>query len=157
MRAVGGLCGVVLVLVVAPVAFGHGSGADERGLGPWSSPGGIAQEAPAAPGRELPQLRTRTSKTFERADGSRVTRVFQQSVHYHDSRGWEPIRNRLEREPDGDLVNAANRYELTVPERLGDGPLRIEHDARWLAWRAPRMRLRPSRVRRRRSVRCCRG
>jgi hypothetical protein len=135
MRALGGLFGVVLVLVVAPLAFGHGTGADERGLGPWSSVGRAIGPVPAAPGRELPQLRTRNSKTFERADGSRVTRVFQQSVHFRDGNGWEPIRNRLEREPDGELSNAANRYVLTVPERLDEGPLRLAHDGRWLSFR----------------------
>jgi hypothetical protein len=109
MRAVAGICGAVLMLCGAPLAMGHGTGADRDGLGPWASPGVTSGVPLVSPGRELPALRTRTSKTFERADGSRVTRIYQRSVHYRDGGGWEPIRNRLERERHGDLVNAANR------------------------------------------------
>jgi RHS repeat-associated protein len=85
-------------------------------------------------GREIEELRTRRSRTFERADGSRVARVYQRSVHFRVGDGWEPIRNRLEREADGDLTNAANRYELSIPDRLAEGPLRLEHEDAWVTF-----------------------
>jgi len=123
MRAAAVMCGAVLALAVAPLAFGHGTGADERGLGPWVDVG-RAVAPRQAPGRELVDLRTARSRTFERADGSHVTRLYQESVFYREGGDWEPIDNTLERAGDR-YENAANRFDLTIPQRLGDAPLRI--------------------------------
>src|SRR3954447_26661766 len=94
MRAAACVCGAVLALAIAPPAFGHGTGADEHGLGPWAGIGRAG--APArTPGRELPRLRTARSQTFQRANGTRVTRVYQQSRFFQDDGRWAPIDNRL--------------------------------------------------------------
>jgi RHS repeat-associated protein len=133
MRAAAVVCGVVLALAVAPLAFGHGTGPDRRGLGPWVDVGRPVDRV-AAPGRELTDLRTARSQTFQRSDGVRVTRQYQQSVFYRDGGDWERIDNRLERSGNR-FENAANRFDVTIPKRLGDAPLRLESAGRSVSFR----------------------
>ena len=109
--------GVVLAFAVAPLAYGHGTHPDQHGLGPWSDLGESAP-AVAAPGMELPDLRTARSQTFKRPDGSHVTHLFQQSVFFLDGSDWEPIDNRLER-AGNKLENAANRFDVSIPQAAG--------------------------------------
>jgi Bacterial toxin 50 len=39
MRAAAVVCGAVLALAVAPLAFGHGTTPDRNGFGPWAGEG----------------------------------------------------------------------------------------------------------------------
>src|SRR5437763_17122730 len=53
---------------------------------------------PSTGGVELPRLRTARSRTWVRADGLHVTRVYPQVVNYRDAQGdWQPIDATLER------------------------------------------------------------
>src|SRR5687767_7101092 len=60
----------------------------------------VARRAPAIRvGRELPELRSRTSKTFVGRNGRRVARVYAGPVHFRDSAGrWQDIDSRLKRQ-----------------------------------------------------------
>jgi hypothetical protein len=119
MRTAAVVCGTVLAFAVAPLAFGHGTNPDRHGYGPWAGVG--RQVDPArAPGRELPRLRTARSQTFQRADGARITRVFQQSQFFRDGGRWAPIDNRLLRSGKR-LENAGNRFDVSIPTRLATG------------------------------------
>ena len=119
---VGGVCG----LLGAAVAVTPGA------------PGAIAQsrDAVLAAGEELPELRTRKSRTFVGSDGNQVTRVWPGSVNYRARDGvMRPIDNTLVRtsEQGGGFRNAANRYRVFIPDAAA-APVRVESDAGWLSF-----------------------
>ena len=63
------------------------------------------------------------------ASGSFRAKVYRESVNYKDANGqWQPIDDALR--PDASspyrYENAANRYSLKLPMRLGTAPVRIE-------------------------------
>lgn len=72
--------------------------------------------------RELPNLRTATSRTFSTTSGRNVTRVYSEPVNFREDGKWKLIDNGLEPSPKGGaaLENTANRYDLTLPESLAD-------------------------------------
>jgi len=80
---------------------------------------------------QMPSLRTRTSRTYKRPDGSRIARVFSGSVNYRDPAGtWRPIDTVLH--TDGDrLENGANAFDLSLPTKLGD-PVRVTNEGMWV-------------------------
>jgi RHS repeat-associated protein len=133
MRAAAVVCGAVLALTVAPLAFGHGTNPDEHGLGPWVD---VGRPVPPrqAPGRELTTLRTARSRTFQRANGTRVIRVYQQSQFFRANGRWARIDNRLQA-ANGRYTNAGNRFDVSIPKRLADAPLRVTNGSRSLSFR----------------------
>jgi RHS repeat-associated protein len=89
---------------------------------PASAPAGVP-----APARELPELRTRTGRTYV-ADGHRFAVLYPGSVNYRDAAGrWQPIDNALvPAEGGGAHVNRASNYSVRIPDHLGGAPVRIE-------------------------------
>lgn len=70
---------------------------------------------------ELPELRTRTSRTFRNPDGTRTAEITLGSIHYEDAQGdWQPIRSTLV--PDGDegyaWRNEANAFHARFRQQL---------------------------------------
>ncbi len=89
---------------------------------------------PAA--EELPAKRTATSRTFELPDGSRETRLYQAAVNYRDEDGrWKPIEEGLQGRDGSALTNGDSAFDLDLPARLGDGPVRFSRDGDWVASR----------------------
>ncbi|HSS42332.1 MAG TPA: RHS repeat-associated core domain-containing protein [Solirubrobacterales bacterium] len=85
---------------------------------------------------ELSQLRTATSNTYVLPSGERETRLFQTPVNFQDEDGdWKPIDESLEEPPSGGLTNAANSFDLQLPEQLGTGSVRLSQDDQWLSYR----------------------
>jgi hypothetical protein len=93
---------------------------------------GITETTPTVPQaaqvRELTELRTAESKTFELADGQREWVGYQEPVHYQDSQGaFQDIDNRIigeSRQIDGVTYayrNAANGYTARFGVQ-GSGP-----------------------------------
>ena len=61
----------------------------------------------------------RTSDTFRAPDRRMTTRIYGGSVNYRDGAGdLKPIDNTLEADAAGELHNAANRYDVSLPEDL---------------------------------------
>lgn len=88
-------------------------------------------------GRELVNLRTRTSRTYLREDGSRLAVLSPAPVNYRDSKGtWRPIENRLERSSERGYAhkNAANAYKLKLPNDLGTRPVRVAANGAWVSF-----------------------
>ncbi len=77
--------------------------------------------------QELPEYRTRTSRTFRSADGTLTTRVHPQSVNFRSGGKWRTIDNRLvaDEAVSGRYVNALNRYRLQLPASLGAAPVSL--------------------------------
>src|SRR5262245_38746783 len=81
---------------------------------------GGAAVAPVAPG-ELPELRTRTSRTFTAGRGSLRVEAHLGSINYRETGGdWLPIENELvaSSEPGYALKNKANRFVVDLPRTL---------------------------------------
>lgn len=82
---------------------------------------------------EIVSRRTSRSKTFRLSNGSRLTKVFLEPLHFRGrDDGWEAIDNRLVADGPDAFVNAANDVRVRVPRSLEDA-VRVEHDGAWVA------------------------
>ncbi|MGI8916875.1 MAG: hypothetical protein ACR2JY_24400, partial [Chloroflexota bacterium] len=96
-------------------------------LPPTSAPPGAFGLGTGA-ARELPALRTRTSRTVVTAQGLVQTTIAPGSLNYQDQHGaWQPIDDMLV--PDATAgyayTNRANRYQLQLPSQLGASPIQL--------------------------------
>jgi len=122
---------VVIACLLAVLAPATG-GAQPAAPTPEGSPSAAAAKHPVR-GEEIAELRTRTSRTYRRADGKLLARIHAGSVNFRDGQGdWRPIDNELV-QSGSSLRNAANRYSLTLPGRL-DAAVRYEEDGRWVSF-----------------------
>lgn len=127
--------GAVVLLLLALAILGiatlpNASSADQAEEG--------KSAAAAAPsGVELPGKRTATSDTYRLDSGELETRVYGTPVNYRDDEGkWQAIEEGLEPQPDGSgLENGANSFDLSLPERLGEAPIRLTLGDKWVAVR----------------------
>ncbi len=127
IRLIAAIAAVLLVLTGASIAFAE---QDESGE---TNP--ALSEAPTAkPGSEVVSERTATSQTFELPDGELETRIFGSPINYRDEEGdWQPIGEGFEELPDGELSNAPNSFDTVLPDRLGEGPVRLSEDGQWVS------------------------
>jgi RHS repeat-associated protein len=95
----------------------------------------LSASPPLEPGPEVKADRTATSQTFRLPDGSLETRIFTSPINYLDAEGeWQPIEEGLEEQPDGNgLTNAANSFNLDLPEHLGAEPVRLSSESNWIS------------------------
>ncbi len=104
--------------------------ADEAGESTDSAP---ASAPLAAPGPELEGERTATSQTFLLPDGALETRLYGSPVNYQDPEGdWKPIDEGFEELDNGRLTNGPNSFDISLPERLGEDPVRLGIDGAWV-------------------------
>ncbi len=119
---------VLLALAVASIAVAEQDEPSE------SNP--ALSEAPAPePGPEVVADRTATSNTFRLPDGALQAHIYQTPVNYQASGGeWKPIEEGLEEQPDGSgLTNGANSFDATLPQRLGEAPVRLSEGQQWVS------------------------
>jgi RHS repeat-associated protein len=91
---------------------------------------------PVTVGAEVKSKRSATSDTFRLSNGGFEKRVFQQAINYEDAEGeWKPIDEGLEAKTGGGFENGANSFNLTLPEQLGAGPVRLSGAGEWLTSR----------------------
>ncbi len=103
---------------------------------------GAASAAESSPGDgegagvELVQERTAHSRTIERGDGSRSTRISSVPLNYKAPDGsWARIDDRFERQADGTLRNRANSFRVTLPDDAA-GTIRVSSAGRAIAFSA---------------------
>lgn len=86
--------------------------------------------------RELPGLRTATSRTYVDAGGTRRTEIFTNPVHFRAGGRWRRIDNSLvaSSRPGYALENAAGPARVLLPGDLGAAPVRVEDGRRWIAF-----------------------
>jgi RHS repeat-associated protein len=129
-RAFAQAVAVALLTAVGLLVYASLAGA---GTGEAGEPG-AERDVQADPGRELPGLRTATSRTFELPSGERAAKIYPTAVNFEDEGGdWLPIDNELVSEGAGErfaLRNAANDYTARLPQSLA-GAVRFEHDGHW--------------------------
>jgi RHS repeat-associated protein len=88
----------------------------------------------AEPGPEITSERTQDSQTFRLPDGQSETRIYQSPINYRDAEGeWKPIGDRLEQAGGGALTNGPNRFDASLPTRLGEGPVRLSIGDQWVS------------------------
>jgi RHS repeat-associated protein len=70
--------------------------------------------------RELPELRTRASRTYSTRRGTQITRAYADPVNFRSDGKWRAIDNDLEPSPKAGIAleNAANDYTLALPDSL---------------------------------------
>jgi RHS repeat-associated protein len=109
------------------------------------SPGAASGGSSPAPGAgaessaktEAPSLRTRTSRTYLTPSGALLARVYNEPIHYKDSRDdWRPIDNELVATSHHRYAwrNAANAYALDLPSSLEDAPVRYRNGDAWVSF-----------------------
>ena len=121
----------LILLLVSALTVGAASGEESEGGASTA-----ASEAAVTPVRELPDRRTATSRTFELSNGQLETRLSQAPVNYRDQDGeWERIDESLEEPASGGLTNAANSFDLHLPDQMGAGAVRLSLVDEWLSYR----------------------
>lgn len=91
--------------------------------------------SPVPQGEELLSKRTATSSTYALPHGERETRIYQEPVRYRDAEGdWHPIEEGLQAGPGASIVNGDNRFDVRLPEQLGETPVRFERGGDWVAF-----------------------
>jgi RHS repeat-associated protein len=130
IRLVGAVLAMLLVL-------GSSIALAQEGEPEQAEDGSALSAAPQAePGPEVVGDRTASSQTFRLDSGALATRVYQSPINYKDPNGqWKPIENDLEELPGGELTNGANSFDVSLPEQLGDEPVRLSTDGQWLSYR----------------------
>jgi RHS repeat-associated protein len=129
------LAGAVVFMLLAigsGIAF-----AEQDGSASESDQAAEAASSTAPPsdeGTEIPGDRTAVSRTYALPDGSREARIYEAPVNYRASDGdWKPIDEGLEGGDGAAVTNGDNRFDLHLPARLGDGPIRLTVGDQWVA------------------------
>jgi RHS repeat-associated protein len=109
-----------LVAAAAAIALGSASASDDD----QADGGDVRHQGKIV--RELPELRTETSKTFSTTAGTNLTQVHSEPVNYRANGAWHAIDNNLVDDPAPGyaLTNKAAGYDLALPDAAG-GPVAI--------------------------------
>jgi RHS repeat-associated protein len=123
----------ITVITAVLLSLGTGMALAEQDESVDTNPALSAPPAPE-PGPEVEGERTATSQTFRRSDGSLETRIFEAPVNYLDQEGnWQPIEEGFQEADGGGVENGANSFQLSLPERLEEDPVRISQDGEWVS------------------------
>jgi RHS repeat-associated protein len=101
-----------------------------------SAPSGVVVHAFAAPetGVEVPGLRTESSRTIRKADGSYQAQISAGPVNYRDASGaWKPIDTDLDPDGSGGLKTTEVAAKVSLPESLAD-PATVTAGSRWVSF-----------------------
>lgn len=101
-----------------------------EGAGPSGQPAGLRRV------RELGSERSQKSATYVLSDGTFETVVTGGPMHFRGPGGqWRRIDTTLVARGDGSGWRpAAAGYDLVVPQRLSDAPVRLEREGRWMSF-----------------------
>ena len=105
-----------------------------------ASEAGTAPKAPKqrfpAPVRtgEVVGMRTATSRTYRKPDGTYQARIWTQPVNFRSGGRWKAIDAGLRRTPSGTLETTATPAGIALPGRLAQ-PAKLSGDARWVSFR----------------------
>ena len=129
--------GIRLIGVVAAVllllAIGSGIAFAEQEEAGGTDPA-LSESPVAEPGPEVVGDRTATSQTFELPEGARETRIFAAPINYRDDQGqWQPIEEGFEEAKNGALTNGENSFEVSLPQQMDEGPVRLTSEEGWVA------------------------
>jgi RHS repeat-associated protein len=87
-------------------------------------------------GEEIPGKRTATSDTFQLPNGELETRIYEAPINYKAPDGsWKPIGEGFHESSTSQLESGENQFDITLPKRLGQTPVRIATDSGWVSER----------------------
>ena len=135
LRAVGHSAAMLSMLAALTFILLFCAAEGRASVAPHLQEQGLAHPQPRPPvdGRPLRDKWTTRSRTWIKADGSLITRVFQRDVNVRGKDGnWQAIDGRLRRQGSR-WVSEGSRFRAEVPTSLDDGPVRLEHGPAWLA------------------------
>ena len=123
-----------MVILAALLALGGGIALGAQGESSDPSQGDdMSAPQQIDPGPEVKTERTATSETFRLPSGLFETRLYETPINYRDANGqWKPIGEGFEELDDGSLSNGPNSFDVSLPESLGEEPLRLATDAGWV-------------------------
>jgi RHS repeat-associated protein len=128
IRLIAALVAVLLALVATSVALAQENDGGNDAVDPALS------APPSEAGVEVASKRTATSQTFELANGQFETRTYGAPVNYRDENGdWQPIGEGFEERSEGSLTNGPNSFDASLPDRLGEGPVRLSQEGQWVS------------------------
>lgn len=120
----------LLVLCSGAMAAGQ----DPEDSEPLDQVPALSAPPPSSPGDELVGKRTATSETFRLPDHRLATRIYENPINYRTATGeWKPIGEGFEELAGGRLSNGPNSFDVSLPERLGGGPVRLSDDDQWVS------------------------
>lgn len=120
-------CGAALLVALL---VGSNSQADDPSAPVTPSPAFVA---PATAG-EVTALRTESSRTYRKADGSYQAQVSAGPVNYRDVSGdWKPIDTDFVSDGDGGLKTTEAAAKVSLPESLDD-PAKVTAGSRWVSF-----------------------
>lgn len=134
-----------LAALVTALVVGDTSEAEKRAAGPATRAAVAAQRGGGTAalghrvspfsGRDVPALRTETSRTYRRGDGTFTAVVSPTPVNVADGKGsWNPIDTTLRADGKGVLRTTASPAAVTLPRDLA-GAARVADGDRWVAFR----------------------
>ncbi len=120
---------VACAVLTALLGAGLAPGSADRAWAAGSSSGPASEL-----GRELVSSRTRTSRTYEDAQGALTSRVYPGSVNYRAPDGsWKAIDNTVVATTGG-FANKAGHYSVKLPSRLGGGPVTVSREGSFVSF-----------------------
>ncbi len=128
--------GIRLIGAVVAMLFALGSGIAlaERGEATEVHGSDSSLSASSEKGVELPGRRTATSDTSRLPDGSLETKVFENPINYRADQGnWKAIDEYLEEGVGSALTNSQDSFDLSLPEQLGNGAVRVSTKEGWVS------------------------
>ena len=105
-----------LLAAIAGPALALSSGDTQPGPGP-TGPDAVDYKIE----RELPSLRTETSRTYQTNSGARLARLYSTPVNFRRDGRWERIDSTLEVSASGSARNRAGRLSVELPQELAEG------------------------------------
>jgi RHS repeat-associated protein len=126
---------LIVAMLTALLALGCGIawGAQDESNGTTNDPS-LSAPPSAEPGPEVIADRTATSQTFRLPDGKLETRIFANPINYRDEEGkWQPIEEGFEEAEGSSLTNGANEFEVSLPQQMDEGPVRLTSEEGWVS------------------------
>jgi RHS repeat-associated protein len=126
---------VAMLAALFALSCGIALGAQDESNGPADD--ALGAPPSAEPGTEVKADRTANSQTFRLPNGALETQISETPINYETAKGdWKPIEEGLEAQPDGSgFTNGANSFDLSLPEKLGEAPVRLSVGEEWVSAR----------------------
>jgi RHS repeat-associated protein len=124
---------VAVVLLLLAISAGIAFAAQDEAGDPNNTDPALSESPIAEPGPEVVADRTATSQTFELPGGALEARIFASPINYRDEQNqWQPIGEGFEEEA-GTLSNSENAFDISLPQQMDKGPVRLVSEEGWVA------------------------
>ena len=122
---------ITIAIVLSGMMLASTGGTVEQAVAADAAPAADPTTPPVAT-EEVPELRSRRSRTYRTNFGGFITRSYTGTVNFRDGSGeFQPVDNGLVETADASAYrNKANAFDVELPKDLAD-PVRVERDGAW--------------------------